>query len=311
MNKNAIYIFTCNRPVELKRLLNEVGSIQGRYGIYIIDDSNKREAIQDNRRIINEYSNATYLGAMEYCDFYSINGRPGDSQLLGDETWNLGIARNFALEHSTLLGYEKVLFVDDDISGIDERIIEDGFESLIGNCFVSCALKGVEDDSIVGHIAKQVGFIDNRPKMLSGGFLFLSPFSITHPFYNIYNEDWILQLHEKDKEQIIIPFSVWHNVDQEVNLTLDQAIFQELGELVVEGLLKSDNALSMNHSFWDSILENRIKFIAEIYKCAKKVRYRHGQNICEGLLKWLRQLNGHSLQKSTEQIKNEHYVHKI
>lgn len=311
MNKSAIYIFTCNRPLELKRLLHEVGSIQRKFGIYIIDDSNKKEAIQVNKRIINEYSSATYLGATEYLDFYSMNERSNDGQLLGDETWNLGIARNFALDHSVLLGYEKVLYVDDDISGIDEKVIEVGFESLNVNCFVSCSLKGVEDDSIVGHIAKQVDVIVEGPKMLSGGFLFFSPVSITHRFYNIYNEDWILQLHEKEKERIIIPYSVWHNVGQEVNLTLDQAMFQELGELVVEGLLENNNALSMNYSFWDGILENRIKFIEEIYDGTKKIRNHHVQNICEGLLKWLEQLNGHSLKKSTEQIKDEHYEHKI
>ncbi|KYG83730.1 hypothetical protein AWN68_02685 [Roseivirga echinicomitans] len=291
--------------MELKRLLHELYTIKINYVIYIIDDSNNIEYIKNNIISINKYSNATYLGARQYWDFYSMNGKSNHSQLLGDETWNLGIARNFALDHSTLLGYEKVLFVDDDISGIGEKVIEVGFESLIGNCFVSCSLKGVEDDSIVGHIAKQVGVIVEGPKMLSGGFLFLSPSSITHRFYNIYNEDWILQLLEKEMEQLIIPYTVFHSMNQEVEWTIDKAVFQELGELAINGLFENYQALSMDYSFWGNVLAKRIKFIEKINERSLDLRNHHGHRICIRLLEWLKQLDGHSLQKSLEQ-KNSH-----
>ncbi|MGB4847982.1 MAG: hypothetical protein WBP41_08705, partial [Saprospiraceae bacterium] len=181
--------------MKLESLLHELCSIQNiKYGICIIDDSSKIEIIEKNKRITNKYDNTKYLGIIQYRDFYCINEKSHDGQLLGDVTWNLGIARNFALEHSTFLGYEKVLFLDDDISEIDEGKIEEGFSVLTKDSFVSCTFKGVEDDSIVGHIAKQVGVVDDGDKMLSGGFLFLSPASISQRFFNIYNEDWIIQL---------------------------------------------------------------------------------------------------------------------
>lgn len=311
MNKNAIYIFTCNRPIKLERLLNEVYSIQRNYGIYIIDDSCKGDIIKMNQRIIKRYGNAKYLGITQYLDFHNINDRSSDCQLLGDETWNLGIARNFALDHSTFFGYEKALFIDDDISEVEERKVEEGFSALTQHNFISCALKGVEDDSIVGHIAKQVGVIDDGPKMLSGGFLFLWPASISQRFFNIYNEDWILQLLEKDKERIILPYAVWHDANQNANWTLDHAIFQEFGEIVVEGLLENVNALSMNYSFWDNILESRIQFIEEIFEYSVKEKNHHGQSICKGLLNWLNQQKGYSLLKSIDQIKSKKYEHKI
>ncbi len=312
MNKYAIYIFTCNRPKKLESLFIEMCSSQkGKYSIYIIDDSSKRENIKENNRIANKYDYTKYLGMRQYLDFYKISKRSQDCQILGDVTWNLGIARNFALDHSFSLGYEKVLFIDDDISDIDDRKIEHGFGVLNKDSFVSCILNGVEDNSIIGHIAKHVGIIDDGDKMLSGGFLFFSPTSMSKRFYNIYNEDWIIQLLENQKEQIILPYTVRHNVDQDVNWTLDQAIFQELGELIVEGLLENENALSMDHLFWDVIIENRIKFIQEIRDEAIKIHYDQGNNICNGLLKWLQQFDGYSLQKSIERIKNEHHEHKI
>jgi hypothetical protein len=311
MNKNAIYIFTCNRPIKLERILQEVCSIKRMYSIYIIDDSNKRENIEKNRRVTNRYVNTTYLGTTEYRDFYSVNGGGCDGHFLGDKTWNLGIARNFALDHSTRLPYEKLLFIDDDITDIEAITIEEGFFTLTKNSFVSCNLNGVEDDSIVGHLAKQAGVLDNGPKMLSGGFLFLAPGSLSHRFYNIYNEDWIMQLLEKEKERIILPHTVCHKVDQEVNWTFEQVIFQEPGELVVEGLIENVKALSMDNTFWDIILNKRIKFIEEIIERSLKGENQCGYDICEGLLKWLRQFNGQSLQNYIEQNKNEYYEHKI
>lgn len=311
MNKKAIYIFTCNRPLKLERIVLEMNSIPREYDIFIIDDSSQEDVIKKNQNISKTFNTLQYLGKTQYLDFYSINHKLAKCQLLGDDTWNLGIARNFALDNSTLLGHEKMLFVDDDISGFDEKKIEEGFSALTEYNFVSCTLKGLEDDSILGHIAKQAGVIDDGPKMLSGGFLFLSPTSISHKFYNIYNEDWILQLLEKDKEQIILPYTVLHDGDQNVNWTLDQAIFQEFGEIVVEGLLENINALSMNYSFWDNILELRIQFIEEILEYSIKARSQHGQSICKGVLNWLNQHNGYYLLKSIEQIKSEQYEHTV
>lgn len=312
MNSNAIYIFTCNRPIKLESLLLEVSSFRKRkYGIYIIDDSCKTETIEENKKIINKYDNLIYLGLMQYFDFYKISERLHDRKILGDKTWNLGIARNFALDHSVTLGYEKVLFLDDDIKEINESKIDKGFSVLNKDCFVSCTLKGLEDNSIVGHIAKKVGILDDGDKMLSGGFLFLSPASISNRFYNIYNEDWIMQLLENQKEKIILPYSVCHNVDQVVNWTIDLAIFQEFGELVVDGLLENKNALSMDYLFWDVIIENRIRYIQNIKDKATKNQYNSGNVICDGLLKWLHLLDGLSFHKSIEKIKNEQYEYKI
>ncbi|MPL94170.1 hypothetical protein SDC9_40318 [bioreactor metagenome] len=311
MIENAIYIFTCNRPIQLERLLKEVCYIQRKYNIYIIDDTSKRETIEENRRITNKYANTTYLGSTEYKVFYNMKGLFHDGQSLGDKTWNLGIARNFALDHSTFWKYEKVLFIDDDITGVNERILDDGFSTLTKNCFGSCTLKGLADSSIIGHIAKEIGVIEDEPKMLSGGFLFLTPASISHRFYNIYNEDWIMQLLEKEKERFILPYIVWHHVDMEVKWTLEQVIFQEPGELVVDGLLENVKAFTLDNAFWDNILEKRIKFIEKIKAGSLKEEKLYNHDICDGLLKWLRQFDGQSLQNFIEQIKNKYYGHKI
>ncbi|MEQ9404330.1 MAG: hypothetical protein RIM99_12125 [Cyclobacteriaceae bacterium] len=310
MNNHAIYIFTCNRPTGLERLAIEVASIQGEYSIHIIDDSSETLSIKANRKIANQFSNTRYLGIDQFNDFYKIN-EGTFNQMLGDNTWNLGIARNFALEHSVQRRYKKVLFIDDDISGINQEKIDEGFSTLTENNLVSCNLLGQVDDSIIGHIATEVGVTDSNPRMLSGGFFFLTPLTVTHRFFNIYNEDWILQLLEKEKEKITIPFEVYHSINRNLKWTLDQALFQEFGELVVEGFFENDNALFLDSSFWNKILQSRIKFIEEIISRVEKFRDQLKYDICIGVLTWLKHQNGNIIKQSIEEIKNEYYEYKI
>lgn len=311
IKKNSIYVFTCNRPITLARLLHEVCSNQSIHNVYIIDDSCASEAIKENKKISSKYPCITYLGATEYKDFYSFRDNYLGGYSLGDTTWNLGIARNFAFDHSIYHKSDKVLFVDDDISGIEEKIIEHGFTTLSKNCFVSCTLKGVEDNSIIGHIAKEVCVLDDSPKMLSGGFLFFIPNSISHRFYNIYNEDWILQLLEKEKERIILPYSVLHNIEHELNWTPEQVVFQEPGELIVEGLLENSKALSLDYTFWDRILEKRVKLIKEIKDSSQRLGNHFGDIISSILIKWLTQHNGISFQHLIKHKFSEYNEHKI
>src|SRR5690606_26017654 len=148
--------------------------------------------------------------------------------IIGTANWNLGTARNFALDYSILNEYEKVLFIDDDISNVSIDKIDIGFKTLTNENFVSCHLEGKIDDSIVGHMARQFNVDYDEPRMLSGGFWFLSPKSLNHRFYNIYNEDWILQLLENDKEQITLPYSVTHDKNKSSTLKEKDIYFQEI-----------------------------------------------------------------------------------
>ncbi len=311
MEKYCIYIFTNNRPKQLERLLEEMLDFHYEYDVFVIDDSYSTEIVNENQILTNKYNFAKYLGKKSYLEFYNKQDNPQEKDVLGTKNWNLGIARNYALDYAINYGYDKILFIDDDISGIEVGLIVNGFKKLTKDTFVSCNIKGLEDNSIVGHIASKVGILDNGPKMLSGGFLFLTPNSILHKFYNIYNEDWILQLLEKEKKRIIIEYSVTHNVDKDIQWTLEQALFQELGELIVEGLLENSNAFYLNYTFWDEILENRIKFIEEINVASLKANYRFGCEICSNIIEWLKQHNGISLQQLVKQNLIEYYEHKI
>jgi hypothetical protein len=302
MNKNAICIFTCNNSTKLRSVVTELCAFNKAYCINIIDDSSEFEIVQENIAISQMFDSTTYLGRVKFIEFYNLKENTSTSkQYLGNETWNLGIARNFALDYSIRNQYDKVLFIDDDISEINQKIVYEGFSILNKANFVSCNIGGVEDNSIIGHISKQLKIIEDNPKMLSGGFLFLVPSSITHHFYNIYNEDWIMQFLEQDKERILMPFSVKHNVDKDIKWNMSQVFFQEIGEIVVEGLIKNKNALSMNSIFWDNIIKSRISYIEIVKEYAQQANAREYCEICYNLCTWLNQLNGQSILKIIKQ----------
>jgi len=302
MSKKAIYIFTCNNPTKLRNVVTELQLLNDVYSINIIDDSNDTKIIQENTAISQMFDSKTYLGRAEFLEFYNLKGNPYSSkQYLGDETWNLGIARNFALDYSIHNQYNKVLFIDDDISDIEQEFINEGFAMLAEDNFVSCNIGGVEDNSIIGHISKQLKIIEDNPKMLSGGFLFLTPSSIKHRFYNVYNEDWIMQFLEQDKERKCLTFSVKHNVDKDKNWGISQVFFQEIGEIIVDGLIISKDALLMDSTFWDIIIKDRVGYIELLKEHAWQANEKQYYEICSKLCIWLNQINGQSILETIKQ----------
>jgi hypothetical protein len=297
MGKHAIFIFTCNSSIKLSKIISEISLIEYNH-IHVVDDSNLADIINENIALTAKCDSIIYLGIDAFNGFYKTkNLNHNSSKYLGTETWNLGTARNFAVDYSISMNFDKVLFVDDDISDINSDIVNSGFATLNRNNFVSCNLIGTDDDSIVGHISKKLGIIDTAPKMLSGGFWFLCPDSLNNKFYNIYNEDWIMQLLERNKERIVLPFSVRHNADAKNPLNERDLHFQEIGEIVIDGLMENNFAISMDSSFWNTVIENRIFYIkrlTDIAKCYNKTEEYH---TLKHLGDWYNHLTGRSILK--------------
>ena len=115
-----------------------------------------------------------------------------------------------------------------------------------------------------------------------------------------------MQFLEKNKERIILPYTVTHNVAMEKTVTVDLIIFQEIGELVVEGFLKNEYALSTDNKFWSVIIENRIKYINELRGFSLKSNDEESNEICLNLLNWLKQINGQSLLELVNKMNDEY-----
>ncbi|WP_456438562.1 hypothetical protein [Psychroserpens sp.] len=313
MNKNSIFIFTNDNSQKLKKILDELSMVKEYYNIHVIDDSNENKIIEDNIKLTEKNGNNTYLGKDQFKKFYYLNSDTGKfpNEHIGTKNWNLGIARNFALDYSIIANYEKILFVDDDISNITLEKLDLGFKTLTRKNFVSCSLEGRTDDSIVDNLAKQLNVLDNQLRMLSGGFLFLYPKSIVHRFYNIYNEDWILQLMEPNKKRVLLSFSVTHDELKQTLIKEDDIYFQEIGEIIVDGLFADRNALKMGVNFWNNIINSRIKYIQKLTAKADYLDKVIEKRILLNLNEWLEKLTSNILLKTFNKNRHERTIYKF
>ncbi len=266
MGKNAIFIFTRDRPQILNRTLISIENTP--HTKYIIDDS----VIKSNQRLVlnvcHDYSNCVYLGKSEFNKFTAHKSidSPKFSFLLrsvGSPEWNLGYARNFALLYSKSIGLEKVLFTDDDIQVSDKNLIEELFQLIGPYPFVGANILGLVDDSVLGYIATEKGIMNER--MLSGGFMIFNPNKIDHFFLNNYNEDWIwLFLQLKNKEYLQTGEVFQEIVDPYLNYK-HKVIFQEFGEIALDGILDLYNQGSYNElvqlAFWERMIEERKEYL--------------------------------------------------
>ena len=273
--QNTIFIFTKERPNFLQASIEKINL--GKYTVHIIDDSFTDYSIRKNKQITNSKSNIVYLGKNEFDTFYNFE----NDESFGNINWNLGNCRNFALDYAKTNNYNKVLFCDDDIKVETSKDYDYGFKILEDN-FVSYNLIGMKDDSIIGHISNSLNLVEGD-KFLSGGFLYLEPKKIKHRFLNVYNEDWIMQMIESDKEIVLSEKKVYHEKFDPFQNYKQKVIFQEYGEIFVCGLFKKELSIATsNHQFWDAVIQERKNYINLIdvsalkqkqYKCSEVIKY--------------------------------------
>lgn len=275
--KSAIFVFTKDRPETLNKTLNSIQHTP--YRKYVIDDSVRQPNQKAVLQLCNDSLNCIYLGKEEFHQFitkYGIDLQKFDFllRLIGNTEWNLGYARNFALLYSKSLGLEKVLFTDDDIQVPNLNLIEELFLSKNDYQFVGAHILGLVDDSVLGHIATDVGIMNER--MLSGGFMVFNPFEIDHFFFNNYNEDWIwlfLQLKEKKYLQTGEVFQALSNPLENYK---NKIVFQEFGEIILDGILDLypdglfENLLSLD--FWQRILIERNEYLFNLEERAIAIK---------------------------------------
>lgn len=278
--RSAIFIFTKENSFLLESCLSQFKILNYEYDLFVLDDSFEEKTIRENREIVNQFGiRARHMGSEEFRAFYdaSIVYRLQTHERIGTNSWNLGTVRNWAMDYSRANKYDKALLIDHDIFNVTPYILRKGFESLTGNNFVSCKIAGVRDDSVIGHLSHSLGLEDCPIRLLSGGFLFLSPGSIRHRFLNIYNEDWILQLMEHDKQRVELDYTVNHQGHSPFTNYQQKILFQELGELVIDGLL--NDAAVKTDSFWKSIIQKRRRHLLQMKEKASDVQDKNALDI--------------------------------
>jgi hypothetical protein len=174
--------------------------------------------------------------------------------------------RNIALMLSHMLGWSRVLFLDDDIIDVNPQDIYQASGLLGLYCAVGLSLVRFPDNSVVCHAYRLAG--GSQQSFVGAGALALDArvarmYSTFFP--DIYNEDWFFLL---GTEKRLLPTASIGQVNQvgyDPFDSPDRARNQEFGDVLAEGiywLLDQDQAIGdadLRH--WTDFLNKRRQFI--------------------------------------------------
>ncbi len=184
-------------------------------------------------------------------------------------TADISPKRNIALMLSHMLGWSRILFLDDDITSLDPRDIHRASNLLSDHCAVGLGLSGFPDNSVVCHAFRMAG--GRQQTFIGGGALVIgSGIARTYEtfFPNIYNDDWFFLL---SGEKAMLPTTVVGEVVQYPYDPFgrpDRAREEELGDVLAEGIFwlldQGRPVADADEQHWTEFLERRLLFISGV-----------------------------------------------
>jgi hypothetical protein len=178
---------------------------------------------------------------------------------------DLSAKRNLALMLSRMLGWSRILFLDDDITGLDPDDIRAASSLLDTHNAVGLHIDGFPDHSVVCHAYRLAG--GSQQSFVGGGALAVEAERCNSFFPDIYNDDWFFMLDPKGGLQ---PVALAGQVRQERFDPFDAARAQaeELGDVLAEGtywLLDQGQPMSgADERHWADFLVKRRQFIRRV-----------------------------------------------
>ena len=177
--------------------------------------------------------------------------------------------RNLGLLIARLCGWERVVFLDDDIAIPDsgDLLLAAGLaEDYAGvGLAIDATWPSFPDNSVVCHAFRDAG--GDQGMFVGGGALVVRPASMESFFPNIYNEDWFFLFGEDGLRPVTM---VGRALQRPYDPYEDgrRAQSEELGDCLAEGLFwLFDNGGSIEDAdapFWAEFLGKRISFITEV-----------------------------------------------
>lgn len=188
------------------------------------------------------------------------------------ERWtDLSLKRNFGLLLARLVGWERVILLDDDIEIPEPMDLREAAGLTDHYAGVGLAVAGMPDNSVVCHAYREAG--GTQDTFVGGGALAVGTASMTSFFPNIYNEDWFFLL---DDDGLRPTTTTGTAVQQPYDPFREQrARMEEFGDILAEGLYwLLDNQRSLRDAtagHWRSFLRNRAGFITDVIDMVERM----------------------------------------
>ncbi|TCC29937.1 hypothetical protein [Kribbella sindirgiensis] len=185
---------------------------------------------------------------------------------------DLSAKRNIGLLLGRMCGWNKILFVDDDIRGFSPRDVRRLAGYLDRHPVASMVSRYFPDNSVVCHARRLAGF--RQDVFVSGATLGVN---LQHPdlsfFADVYNEDWFFFARHA-AERSLMKIGEVSQLEYRPFADPQRAAREEFGDLLAEGLyaafdrrsglcFEEQLAIATRASYWQHFKGIRLKTIAE------------------------------------------------
>lgn len=149
-------------------------------------------------------------------------------------TSNLSLKRNLGVLLARKCGWRKIMFLDDDIVGLEPRAVERLASQLDHHPIAAMVSRDFPDNSVVCHARRFAGF--RQEVFVSGAVLGVD---VQHPdvsfFPDVYNEDWMFFARSAADRALPHVGDVWQQ-DFDPFADPHRAGREEFGDIIAEGL---------------------------------------------------------------------------
>ncbi|HWM73585.1 MAG TPA: hypothetical protein VNQ53_07585 [Nocardioides sp.] len=172
--------------------------------------------------------------------------------------------RNLGLLLARLIGWNKIVFLDDDITVPEPLDLREAAGLTSYYAGVGLNIEGMRDNSVVCHAYREAG--GKQDVFVGGGALAVAVNATTSFFPNIYNEDWFFLLDDDGlKATTLTGKALQREYDPFAHE--DRARREEFGDTLAEGLFwLLDEGRTINdadEAHWQDFLGRRRGFIAK------------------------------------------------
>jgi len=185
---------------------------------------------------------------------------------------DLSVKRNLGLMLSHMLGWSRILFLDDDITGLSPADLKQATSLLDSHNAVGLRIDGFPDHSVVCHAYRQAG--GTQRSFIGGGALAVETTRSQAFFPEIYNDDWLFMLDPKGWLQPVAEVGqVWQDRYDPFRDPA-RARAEEFGDVIGEGaywlLDQGRSVFDANERHWGMFLVRRRRFIKHVLALTEK-----------------------------------------
>ena len=179
---------------------------------------------------------------------------------------DLSAKRNLGLMLSRMLGWSRILFLDDDIIAPNPGELRKASGLLARHHAVGLHIGGFPDHSVVCHAYNLVD--GSQESFIGGGALAVETERCDSFFPDIYNDDWFFMLDPKGRLRSVAQAGEVRQERFDPFRNVDRARGEEFGDVLAEGtywlLDQGGSAFEADHLHWAEFLVKRRRFIERI-----------------------------------------------